>query len=161
MAHRFWRRKRYVKACLDNGLCGQAAFVADDGRPVLNITEPARGASFLGEDESRINVRGTVTDGSPSLSVRVNGERVELDENGSFSTQVSLNFGLNRIIVEADDGHTPVDPNQTGPTTDLRDVLWAPEYLPSTNRGATLERAAAVRVDQALFDSGELAQAVV
>lgn len=128
-------------------ICGQVGFRADDGPPRLAIETPARGQTFSGADEQIIAVSGQVIDLSGDTTVFLNGSPIELDADGQFNHPMDAQFGINRIELVADDGIS----NET--TSDTRDVVWAPSYLPVNDNGVALENAGLMRLDQALFDS--------
>ena len=134
-----------VLACVAE-LCGRAAFYVDAGPPVLQVTEPARGATLGGDGSQTVRVRGTATDTGGDVVVRVNGVRVALGDGGAFSLDLPARFGVNRVVTTADDGV------RRPPVMDARDVLWAPAYEAVDAAGATIPRALTVRLDQAVLD---------
>lgn len=89
-------------------------FVVDSFAPILNITNPERGAWRTTETDT---VQGTVTDNfSDIASTTVNGTAVTLDTSGGFSHPVTYTFGTNMIeTIAADAGGST--------TTDRRAVL--------------------------------------
>ncbi|MEE2756017.1 MAG: hypothetical protein VYA30_05130 [Myxococcota bacterium] len=141
-----------VYAC-SGDVCGQVGFRADDGPPRLSVATPMRGESFSGPDQQTIMVSGQVTDLSRNSTLYLNGEPIVLDENGQFNHAVEAEFGVNRIELVADDGIS----NET--TSDTRDIVWAPSYLPVDDNGVSLANAGLMRLDQALFDSDVIAPA--
>jgi hypothetical protein len=137
-----------VTACYSN-LCDQVNVIINDGPPTLVVTEPAFGAVLDGAQGPGINVVGQAYDDGPDLVVKVNDEIVTLDEAGNFTATVPSTFGMNSITVTADDGLS------LDRAVVIRDVLWSEVYAPSTPSGLTIERPAAIRVDQRLFDANE------
>ncbi len=135
-----------VLACYEE-VCGRGAFYVDAAAPILQVTSPERGAS-LGADGARtIHVRGTATDTGADVSVRVNGLRVAVGEGGVFSIDLPAKFGVNHLVVTADDGV------RGPPVRDARDVLWAPTYTPADESGVNIPKALSLRLDQALLDT--------
>ncbi|MDP6934188.1 MAG: hypothetical protein QGG40_14785, partial [Myxococcota bacterium] len=98
-------------------------FLIDSTGPTMDITEPERGAWVYGEYGV---VSGTVVDDWSALTqVTVNGEEITVESDGSFSTDVSYEFGTNLVesVATDEDGNT---------TTDLRAVL-AGDFEPYGN----------------------------
>ncbi len=135
-----------VRVCATPDICGRASFFVDDGPPTLEIIAPGRGEILSGERE--IIVRGR-TDADPSIRVFVNDLPVQVDDSGGFEHRFRAEFGLNRIDVIADDGV------RRPPTRSVREVIWAPEIIPIDEVDAALQRAATLRIQQRLMDSGE------
>lgn len=67
--------------------------------PQLSLSKPANNASVIGPS---VSVAGSTT---PGASVSVNGELVYVDDNGRFSTSLSLPAGLDQITVVAQNSH--------------------------------------------------------
>ena len=135
----------HVAACYGMN-CVAKGVKVNDGPPVLTILEPEFGAAIRGEPDEGITVIGEITDNGALSRVFVNGAEVALFE-GRFETVVPASFGMNSIVVEADDGLS------IERTVAVRDVLWSEEYAPLMPTGIALNSAAAIRVDQKLFDS--------
>ncbi|MCB9548417.1 MAG: hypothetical protein H6706_21625 [Myxococcales bacterium] len=143
---RFLAEGQGVVAACAGETCGQAAFFVDDAPPELVVDSPAQGAILSGFGGRTIAVRGRATDGRGGVLVRVNGQPADVAEDGSFSLDLPADFGLNRVVVEADDGvRLPA-------VTAVREVLWAPRFVPGTADGAEVPAALALRLDQALLD---------
>lgn len=136
-----------VTACYSN-LCDQKSVIVNDGPPRLTVIEPPFGAFLLSPPDEGIRVLGTVSDDSPTV-VTVNGIAVQVDEDGGFETQLPPSFGMNSIKVEADDGLS------LDRAVVIRDVLWSEVYTQAGPTGLSIPGAAALRVDQRLFDSNE------
>jgi hypothetical protein len=66
--------------------------------PVLDVDDPPRG--YVTE-WSEINVYGTT---DPGITLTVNGYLVDVSDDGSFSCNISLRNGDNKILVKAVDG---------------------------------------------------------
>ena len=76
-------------------------FTVDTVPPVLNVTSPDDG---LITNKSTIVVAGTTNDATSSpVTLTVNGNKVSVGSDGSFSTTVTLSEGENTITVEATD----------------------------------------------------------
>ncbi len=136
----------FAVACVAGGSCGRAAFYVDAAPPSLVVEEPARGALLGGGNQRTIRVRGAAGDGGGHVSVRVNGVPVDLDADGNFTIDVEARFGVNRLEVTADDGvRRPA-------VRELREVLWAPSWIPTDEAGATIPGALELQLDQALLD---------
>ena len=76
-------------------------FTVDTVPPVLNITSPDDG---LITNKSTIVVAGTTNDSTSSpVTLTVNGNKVSVGSDGSFSTTVTLSKGENTITIEAVD----------------------------------------------------------
>ncbi|NQV13751.1 MAG: Ig-like domain-containing protein [Parcubacteria group bacterium] len=75
-------------------------------------------------ENSEIRVGGKVSITKPEVEVKVNNSKVEMQEDGSFETQISLNDGENVIKVEARVGEqTATDSQKVTKVTKL-DKLW-------------------------------------
>jgi hypothetical protein len=136
----------FAVACAAGGSCGRAAFYVDAAPPTLVVEEPARGALLGGGNQRTIRVRGAAGDGGGRVTVRVNGVPVDIADDGGFTIDVEARFGVNRIDVTADDGvRRPA-------VRELREVLWAPAWIPADEHGVTIPRALELRLDQALLD---------
>jgi hypothetical protein len=135
-------------------VCGSKTLFVDDGPPQVEIITPAPG-EWLGEDGAEsIVVEGRVTDThATNLKAFVNGERVDLDDDGGFSTTLPAEFGINHIEAVATDGIH----RSAGQA--LLDVLWAPEYYPMSNTASQtrfgFNDALLLDLGQRFFDDGE------
>lgn len=120
------------------------------GEVAVTVTSPAPGAELLAAETPMIRVAGTVTTTSTggALEAFVNGERVLVAADGSFSVDVMPEVGINHLKVDGGDGLGTLAGTQL-------DVLWAPDYL-ATNAGTTgfdLAAALELRLGQRFFDS--------
>ena len=78
----------------------------DENPPLIEITYPPRGLEVMGEAD--LTVKGRVTDDGAGVEwVRVNGDKVQLDEEGKFEYTIHSVHGLNPVLVSAADrvGH--------------------------------------------------------
>lgn len=105
------------------------SFKIDTVPPELSVTSPADG--FI-TNQSSITVSGTTNDVTSSpVTLTVNGASVQVYDDGTFSTTVSLETGENEITVIATDGagrSTTVTRTVTVDTTPpvISDVSLAP-----------------------------------
>jgi len=114
-------------------ICGTADVIVDSSPPEVQITSPEPGAFLGGSSGSRtITVEGQVSDSSGNLSAQLNGKPVELSEDGTFSTEIPAEFGVNDLRLTASDGR-----NKSTPTA-VRQVFWAPQYQSLTSENSTL-----------------------
>ena len=135
-----------VIGCAGESPCGRAAFYVDAEPPFIELESPARGAVLSGLAAQTIAVRGRASDSSGQVTVRINDERVELDAEGRFSIDLPAQFGLNRVLAEANDGV------RRRSARDRRDVLWAPSFAMPDPTGFTIQNALTMQIDQALLD---------
>ena len=63
----------------------------DHTPPVVEVTSPPRGTVT---EDSSVTVAGTVTDGESAVAVKVNGQPVPVNPDGSFSTTVEVGEGI-------------------------------------------------------------------
>lgn len=78
-------------------------FVISTSAPTLSVTSPVDG---LLTNSSTVTVSGTAAAGSDSVTlskVTVNGTTVAVEQDGSFSTEISLTEGTNTIVIIAED----------------------------------------------------------
>lgn len=78
-------------------------FIVSTAAPLLDVTQPI---DKLITNASPVTVKGTSTPGTEYVTiskVTVNGEPVELDDTGNFTTDVTLQEGSNTIEVVATD----------------------------------------------------------
>ena len=136
-----------ITACYSN-LCDQTHVIVNDGPPRLTVIEPEFGAAIDGEEGPGIVVSGTVFDDGDELTLSVNGQVVEVADDGAFETVIDAQFGMNSITVIADDGLS------IERTVVVRDVLWSSQYAPS-DPCVNVTFPAVIRVDQRLFDANE------
>ena len=92
----------------------------------VSVSSPAPGAQLIESEHPSIVVAGNVTlseESSGEPEAWVNGVRVPVEADGSFSTELSPVPGINHILVEGGDGLGPLVPGAE------MDVLWASDYL--------------------------------
>ena len=88
-----------VASCF-GALIGCSTAGSDDAPPVLDVTSPARGTTSEGD---QVTVTGRVTDDKSGVKVNVNGTEVTPAADGSFSTTITANAGLDIIETHAID----------------------------------------------------------
>ncbi len=128
--------------CSDNdgntAIQKSTAFTVDTVPPALNITSPTEG---LITNNANVVVSGTTNDTTSSpVALTVNGQVVNVNANGSFSTTLTLAEGNNVITIKATDKagkFTTVIRNVTLDTTVpvIESVTLAPN---PANTGATM-----------------------
>jgi hypothetical protein len=91
-----------------------ASTVTDTTKPTLTVSALANG-SFT--NKLTLNVSGTATDAGGLKSVTVNGQAVQVNPDGTFSTAVTLTVGANTITVVATD-------NAGNQQTDTRTITY-------------------------------------
>ncbi|TXD40701.1 hypothetical protein FRC96_05505 [Lujinxingia vulgaris] len=142
------------KACVDlddgEAVCGSRVAMVDAGPPTITLESPLPGAQLLAAEHPTIEVSGQVTDPNPIVSVHVNGQAIELDEEGRFSTTYEPKLGLNAVNVTAFDGLHDREGYAEA------NFIWAPAYHPADDDGAvTLEEGLILNLGQNFFDDGQ------
>ena len=97
-----------------------------DSTFTVSVSSPAAGAQLIESEHPTIVVAGTVTVSGESAGepeAWVNGVRVPVQADGSFSTELSPVPGINHILIEGGDGLGSLVPGGE------MDVLWASDYL--------------------------------
>src|SRR5688500_1531435 len=122
----------------------------EPGEISLEITSPSAGAELLSAEHPTIVVTGTATTSNPSygaFEVYVNGQRVELDDAGAFTAEITPIAGINHVAVDVTDGVNMLVSREL-------DVMWAPDYLPpiAGTTGFDLASALELRLGQRFFD---------
>ena len=93
-----------VRACL-NGTCASRP-VASSTAPYVTIEEPARAAFVELQPGVPLVVKGTAANLGDGAQVRLNGQAVELSEDGRFEVSLAPRFGVNQLRAEASDFNT-------------------------------------------------------
>ncbi len=75
--------------------------LVDAGAPNISISAPARGEQLIGPGP--VEVSGAIADATGLALATLNGKKLQLGANGSFTTTVPGEYGLNMLIVEAED----------------------------------------------------------
>jgi hypothetical protein len=130
--------------------CASRTIAVNDSPPDITITSPLPGAQLDATNNPMIVVEGEVSDTYGEELVWVRGTPVEVQEDGTFSTEVTPRFGINHIDVVASDGVRPDD------TKVAVDVVWGNDYLPATPDSVEVAVANAIRLrlGQRFFDDG-------
>jgi hypothetical protein len=133
-------------------VCGGITLVVDAAAPRVVLLSPEPGAELLAAEHPVIAVTGRVIDTHGTLRAFVNGAPVALEEDGSFTAEVTPRFGINHITVTASDGL------QRAEGRAVADVLWAPDYLPPAEAEVaafTFPDGVSARLGQRFFDDGQ------
>jgi hypothetical protein len=72
----------------------------EEGSPEIVLLQPVLSGKEISLDDKSVKVKGIVNDKNGIRDINVNGIQVPFD-NGSFSADVPLNEGLNKIIITA------------------------------------------------------------
>jgi hypothetical protein len=107
--------------------CGTDPVPPEAGIITVTVTSPAPGDELIAAESPMIVVTGSVATDSPdfgALEAWVNGQRVELAADNTFSVEVMPEVGVNHLKVEGGDGITALVGQEL-------DVLWAPAYQPT------------------------------
>ncbi|MBA2539060.1 MAG: hypothetical protein H0V17_05445 [Deltaproteobacteria bacterium] len=105
--------------------CGGTDASPEAGDITVTITSPSPGDELLESESPAIRVTGSIATTSPAfgtLEAWVNGERVQLASDNTFSVEVAPDIGVNHIKVQGGDGITALVGQEL-------DVMWAPAYL--------------------------------
>lgn len=136
---------------LATDVCDTLELGVDNAPPTLVLTSPQPGAQLdLADGAGVVLVEGTIEDSNPEarLQVFVNDVSIPIEEDGSFSYELPLSYGINRVAVEGRDGfHTP--------STAELDVLAADGWL-APEEGTTrfsLDNTIGLRIGQKFFDA--------
>lgn len=88
-----------------DALTDERTIIVDGTSPEIIITFPERGATLQGSGEA-ITILGTVTESVGSItSFVINGQAVGIGEDGSFSAEMTPEWGVNVIQVYAEDSN--------------------------------------------------------
>ena len=106
----------------DTDLQDTETIIIDDSSPDLIITNPARADWTL---DDAVAVEGTAIDAFSGLaSLTIDGEAVDVDDDGTFAYDKPLSYGINIIETAAVDGD--VDSNEV---RDVRSILQVGEWI--------------------------------
>jgi len=116
-----------VDICGDGGVCGTMEGDTVECRPMIDIEYPPRGATIQAESSDEIvEVRGTVTSLKGDITdFQLNGEAVDVAEDGSFTVDVTPVVGGNTLIFETADSA-----EQT--RRRVQSFLWGTQYVKPT-----------------------------
>jgi hypothetical protein len=141
----------FTACAVDNArACGSARLEVSRGSPGLELTKPRPGDELGGDGTSTFAVEGKVTTGG-TTNVFVNGVPATVAPDGTFKTDVAATFGVNHLVVSADNG---VDPQVRREF----DVAFGAAYAPAVNaNGApafSAPDALVLDLGQRFFDDG-------
>lgn len=142
------------KACaVENpSVCGSAQIKVSPGSPALTVTAPAPGAELGGDGRTAFTVEGKVaTAPGRQTNVLVNGVPATVGGDGAFKFDVVATFGVNHVVVSADNGMDPEVRSEF-------DVMFGAEYAKATDdKGApafSTPDAIVLDLGQRFFDDG-------
>jgi hypothetical protein len=129
--------------------CGGSS--TEDPEPsvvTIVVTSPSPGAELAEADSPTIAVTGTVSTTAGVPEAWVNGQRVAVAPDGSFTAQLPPAIGVNHVKVEGGDG---IGALVLGAELD---VMWAPDYLApiAGTTGFDLDGALDLELGQRFFD---------
>lgn len=132
----------------DASICGSARIKVSPGAPPLVLTTPQPGAELGGDGRATFPVEGTTAAGT---KVFVNGAPITVGGDGSFKTTVAATFGVNHLVVAADNGMDPEVRSEF-------DVAFGAGYAPAVDgKGApafSSPDAIVLDLGQRFFDDG-------
>jgi hypothetical protein len=85
--------------------CGSTRIKVSPGAPLLVVTTPRPGDELGGDGTSTFAVEGKTEVGG--TTVFVNGVPLPVAADGTFKTGVAATFGVNHLVVSADNGEDP------------------------------------------------------
>lgn len=134
----------------DASVCGSARIKVSPGAPLLVLTTPQPGAELGGDGKSSFAVEGKITTGR-TTNVLVNGVPATVGPDGTFKTEVAATFGVNHLVVSADNGMDPEVRSEL-------DVAFGAAYAPAVDaKGApafSSPDALVLDLGQRFFDDG-------
>jgi hypothetical protein len=141
----------FTACAVDNAsACGSARIAVSPGAPALVLTTPQPGAELGGDGKSTFPVEGKITTGR-TTNVVVNGVSATVAPDGSFKTDVAATFGVNHLVVSADNGMDPEVRREF-------DVVFGAGYAPAVDaKGApafSAPDALVLDLGQRFFDDG-------
>jgi len=141
----------FTACAVDNAnACGSARIKVSPGAPGLVLTTPQPGAELGGDGKSTFPVEGKITTGR-TTRLLVNGVPVTVGPDGSFRIDVAATFGVNHLVVSADNGMDPEVRREF-------DVAFGAAYTPAVDsKGApafSSPDALVLDLGQRFFDDG-------
>lgn len=136
-----------IERCIDDA-CVPSPVETQACRPAIEVFSPARAAT-LRSDTPGVEVHGRVLHpAAAGAELRINGDLVELDEDGSFTHVVAPRVGGNTLVLEATDA--------LGQTRKrVQSFLWSTAYhLPTAFPDGAIEPAIGFYLDQESLDDG-------
>lgn len=129
--------------------CGSARIKVSPGGPALVLNTPQPGAELGGDGKSTFVVEGKTTGGTTRIFV--NGVPATVAPDGTFKTDVAATFGVNHLVVSADNGEDPEVRHEL-------DVAFGAAYTPAVDgKGApafSSPDALVLDLGQRFFDDG-------
>lgn len=129
--------------------CGSARIKVSPGGPRLVLDTPQPGAELGGDGKSTFTVEGKTTGGTTRIFV--NGRPATVAADGTFKTDVVATFGVNHLVVSADNGEDPEVRHEL-------DVAFGAAYAPAVDgKGAPVfssPDALVLDLGQRFFDDG-------
>lgn len=130
--------------------CGSVRIKVSPGAPGLVLRTPQPGAELGGDGKTTFPVQGTITTGA-ATRLLVNGVPATIAPDGTFATEVAATFGVNHLVVSADNGMDPEVRREL-------DVAFGAAYAPAVDaKGApafTSPDALVLDLGQRFFDDG-------
>ena len=122
--------------------------VSGECRPVIDVDYPPRAATLDG-DSPVVTVTGRASSGAgPITTLRVNGEDVAVQADGSFSHDVTAQAGGNILVIEAVDALEVTRER-------VQSFLWSPSYrLPTMPEQGIANEGLGIYLDQETLDDG-------
>lgn len=139
----------FTACAVDNAsACGSATIQVSPGGPTLDLTTPHPGDELGGDGKSTtFAVEGKVSSGR----VFVNGAPLTVAPDGTFKTDVAATFGVNHVVVSADNGEDPEVRREF-------DVAFGASYAPAVDAkgapGFATPDAIVLDLGQRFFDDG-------
>ena len=143
----------FTACAIDNpNACGSAQVKVSPGSPALTVTAPVPGAELGGDGRTAFTVEGKVaTAPGRQTSVLVNGVPASVGGDGAFKFDVVATFGVNHVVVSADNGMDPEVRSEF-------DVMFGAAYAKATDdKGApafSTSDAIVLDLGQRFFDDG-------
>lgn len=140
----------FTACSVDNGsACASTMVRVSPGSPALVMTTPQPASEIGGDGKSTIAVEGKTS--GPKVNVFVNGVPVGVGPDGVFKTDVAATFGVNHLVVSADNGQDPEVRREF-------DVAFGAGYAPAVDsKGApafSAQDALVLDLGQRFFDDG-------
>lgn len=116
-----------IDVCGEDGMCGTMDGDTVECRPMIDIEYPPRGATIqAGSSDEIVEVRGTVTSLKGDITgLQLNGESVEVADDGSFTHDVTPAVGGNTLIFETTD-------SAEQSRRRVQSFLWGTRYVKPT-----------------------------
>jgi hypothetical protein len=134
-----------------SGLTDDLTLTVDGTPPVITITHPERGSTLQGSGEA-FKVTGFVSEEIGTISsFLVNDVEVSLTADGSFSTLMTPEWGLNVIMVEAVDSNG----NKGKISPSFQYSSGYASFIDEDAKGLTIDDGLQIRLAQSFLDDGD------